>query len=224
VIAGKSSDPILVAAPVNTVLRSFMDFRKPADKSRFRIVHAVSVGTPDNLHYTYDLDKGALVQVWRGNFLDASPMWNDRGDGSSRPMGSVTLLNHDLLLSESSAAVWPKDTSGSGYKPLGYDLDENDLPTFKYRVFGAEVSDAVRVVEGKYFTREVTIKNSGKSLQARLAEGTQIEKIDEGLFAVDNKTYYIKVDAAGAAIRNTASGQELVATPVNGKITYSLLF
>ncbi len=224
-IAGKLSDPIIVSASNNTTLRSFMDFKKPEDKSRFRIVHAISVGTPDNLHYTYDLDKGALVQVWKGGFLDATPMWNDRGDGSSRPLGSVTLLNHDLLLADASAAAWPKDTTGSGYKPLGYDLDDADLPTFKYKIFGADVSDAIRIVDGKYFSREVNIKNPAKSVQARLAEGKQIEKVEEGLYAVDNKSYFIKIDTgSGATIKSTANGQELVATPSNGKIIYSLLF
>ncbi len=224
-IAGKAADPILVNAPVNTVLRSFMDFRKPGDKARFRIVHAVSVGSPENLHYTYDLDKGALVQVWRGRFLDATPMWNDRGDGSSRPLGSVTLLDHDLFFGANVTGNWPADTAGTGYKPVGYELDENDVPTFRYRIYGADVTDAIKIEEGKYFIREVSLKNNTRNLQARLAEGTKIEKVAEGLYAVDDKSYFIRTEGGtSATIRNTSAGQELIASPSGGKIVYSLLF
>ena len=77
-------DPILVDPLEKPVLRSFMDLPDGP-----RVTHAVSVDNPDQLHYTYDLDHGALVQVWRGDFLDATPMWHDRGDGSSRPLGAV---------------------------------------------------------------------------------------------------------------------------------------
>src|SRR5690606_40264131 len=71
-------DPILVNAQVNTTLRSFMDI--PAGP---RVVHAISTGHPERIHYTYDLDHGNLFQVWRGGCLDATPMWNNRGNGTS---------------------------------------------------------------------------------------------------------------------------------------------
>jgi hypothetical protein len=218
-IASKPSDPILVNANTNTTLRSFMDFKKSSGDKNFRIVHAISVGSPEGMHYTYDLDKGAIVQIWKGQFLDATPMWEDRGDGSSRPLGSVTLLNHDLALAGDAYAVWPKDTSTTGYKPLGYTMDENDLPTFKYRIFGTEVQDKIRIVEGKQFNREISLSKSG-NIVARIAEGSKIEKVSEGLFAVDGKSYFIRISSP-ATIRN---GNELVASPVDNKIIYSIIF
>ena len=42
----------------------------------------MNVGSNKGLHYTYDMDHGNMVQLWRGEFLDATPMWHDRGDGS----------------------------------------------------------------------------------------------------------------------------------------------
>src|SRR5690606_39702282 len=73
-------DPILVSVENTPVLRSFMDL-----PGGHRVTHAISIGSNQGLHYTYDLDHGALVQMWRGEFLNATPMWHQRGDGSSRP-------------------------------------------------------------------------------------------------------------------------------------------
>jgi hypothetical protein len=43
------------------------------------------------------MDHSTLVQVWRGGFLDATPMWHERGDGSSRPTGSKQLFGKPVL-------------------------------------------------------------------------------------------------------------------------------
>ncbi len=221
-IASKPADPILVKAETNTILRSFMDFKRPKDPVNFRIVHAVSVGSPENLHYTYDLDKGAVVQVWKGLFLDASPMWNNRGDGSSKPLGNPTLLNHDLVLGLNSLSSWPKDTLGTGYKPLGYFLDENDSPIFKYQIFGTTIQDKIKVMDGKMLTREIRLGEKSNNLIARVAEGETIEKITEGLYAIDNKSYFIKISTGTNA--RIKEGKELIVDPSENKIIYSILY
>ena len=218
-IASKPNDPILVEASTNTTLRSFMDFKKSPKDKNFRIVHAISVGSPEKMHYTYDLDKGTIVQIWKGQFLDATPMWEDRGDGSSKPLGSVTLFNHDLTLSNTQGSSWPKDTVGTSYKPMGYVLDENDLPTFKYKIYGSDVNDKIRIAENKMFTREISLSKSA-GVVARIAEGSKIEKVAEGLYAVDGKSYFIRT-AGQATIKN---GIELIASPVDNKIIYSIIF
>ncbi len=221
-IASKPSDPILIKAETNTILRSFMDFKRPKDLINFRIVHAVSVGSPENLHYTYDLDKGAIVQVWKGLFLDASPMWDNRGDGSSKPLGNPTLLNHDLVFNINSLSTWPKDTIGTGYRPLGYILDENDSPIFKYQIFGTTIQDKIRVMEGKMLTREISLLEKSKNLIARIAEGETIEKVTEGLYAINNKSYFIKISTGTNA--TIKEGKELIVNPSDNKIIYSILY
>lgn len=215
VIASKPQDPILVKAETPTILRSFMDWDK-----KFRVVHAVSVGSPEGLHYTYDLDKGAIMQAWKGDFLDATPMWDDRGDGSSRPLGSLTLFNHDLLLNKASATSWA-DTAGTGYRPLGYQLDGNDLPTFLYQIAGSKIEDKIRIIDGKYLDREIKIA-PGQELLARVANGSVVEQMDKNLFAIDGKKYLIRIEkGSDATIRN---GNELVLKPQNQVIHYSIIF
>jgi len=224
-MSGGSNDPILISAGTNTITRSFMDFRKGKGKGQ-RVVHAVSVGSPTNLHYTYDLDKGTVLQVWRGEFLDATPMWHDRGDGSSRPRGSVTLLGDDMLLGKSAKGKWQADTTGSGYRPKGYVLDDQDVPTFQYQAFGSNVTDYISVVNNQYFERIVRVNNASKDLVARLADGTNIEKVADGLYAVDNKSYYIQLADKNVKpeIRSADGMQELLVPVTNGEVKYSILF
>lgn len=224
-LGGSPADPILVDAPTNTVLRSFMDIRN-AEGKRQRVVHAVSVGSPSQLHYTYDLDKGALFQVWRGEFLNATPMWNDRGDGSSRPRGSVTFLGDIPLLAKVSGQTdWPTDSTGMGYRPKGYMLDANDVPTFMYDAFGTSVSDKTTVVDGKLFEREVRLAQPVNGVMARLAENKTIEKVSEGLYAVGDKEYYIQLGDTSVKpeIRKKNGRQELL-VPVGNLVRYSILF
>jgi hypothetical protein len=222
-IGNKMTDPILVHAANNTVLRSFMDIEKPTE-GNFRIVHAASVGSPSGRHYTYDLDKGAVAQIWRGGFLDATPMWNDRGDGSSRPTGSVVTLSDELLFSKSSVTAWPMDTSGTGFTPKGYTLDANDVPTFHYRIHGAKVSDNLEVVEEKYFKRTLKIENN-PGLFARLASGVKIEQIEPGLYAVDDKKYYIQLNSdTSVLVRKLSNTQELVIPFPGEQFTYSIIY
>ncbi|AUD04647.1 family 16 glycoside hydrolase [Spirosoma pollinicola] len=233
---GDDVDPIIVDAPNNTILRSFMDMPgvdSPGEKNTqgrtLRVVHAISVGSPEQVHYTYDLDKGALIQVWRGSFLDATPMWHDRGDGSSRPMGMVQRLGTPVLFLSKLAspqANWIADTTGSSYRPKGYVLDESDRPTFRYQSYGSSIEDKVRVLpEGKGIQREVTVANPAGDLYARLISGTSITPMENGMYLVDGQEYVRLDDLAGAkpTIRDANGRQELI-VPVKGKVIYSILF
>ena len=192
-LSSEQTDPILVDAPVNTVLRSFIDIPTT------RVVHAVSVGSPEGLHYTYDMDNGAIVQVWRGGFLDATPMWHERGDGSSRATGSKQLfgkpvLNIGKLVSANSP--WKTDTSGTGFRPKGYELDEKDRPAFQYFIYGAAVKDASQVLENRQgISREISVLNPSENLYVRLAASKNIEDLGNGLYLLDDKSYYLKIVA-----------------------------
>ncbi|WP_162053393.1 family 16 glycoside hydrolase [Pontibacter pamirensis] len=226
-----SQGPILVDAPVNTILRSFMDLPVENEDGRrgVRVVHAVNVGSPEQVHYTYDMDNGNMVQVWRGGFLDATPMWYSRGDGSSRPVGAVQHFGQPsftLARLASPQAAWVADTAGSGFRPGGYDVDKADQPTFSYRVYGTAVQDAIRVLEGgKGFRRELTVQNPGENLYARLAGGSTIEAVSKDTYLVDGKAYY-RIDEAGGAkpVVRDAGGQKELIVPVRGKVAYSIIF
>mgnify|MGYP002777989345 CR=1 FL=1 len=225
-LASPPTDPILLDAGKPTILRSFVDYFKDGKRLK-RIVHAVNVGTPEGLHFTFDLDNGALAQGWRGDFLDTTPMWHDRGDGSSRPRGMVAVFN-DLpsfaVLADANAA-WPESmvAENPAFRPLGYDLDASQMPTFRYLAHGTEVEDAIRPADGgKALSRELSVKNPAANLYHLVATGKDIVQLQPGLYAVEGKSYYVKAD--GATLRTAGDQQQLVMPVKGGKIAYSLLF
>jgi hypothetical protein len=177
------------------------------------------------------MDNGAVVQIWRGGFLDATPMWHERGDGSSRPRGAVQLLGKpDLFIQQLSSPqdVWKTNIAEAGFCTKGYELDENDLPTFHYIAFGKRISDRLRVLaNGQGIQREVIV-DGGDSLNglfARLAVSSSIEDMGNGLYLLDDHSYYIQLDASDmgkAVIRNAGDKKELL-LPVKNKLSYTLL-
>ena len=223
--SGNDADPVLVNANENTILRSFMDI--PGGK---RVVHAVNVGTAEKIHYTYDMDNGLLVQVWRGNFLDATPMWHSRGDGSSRPMGVVQYLGQpDLAMQKlnSISDPWKSDTTGSGFRPRGYILDDKDRPKFQYSIYGTTVTDASKVLEGRQgIQRTISLTQEKEELYFKIVNANQIEEKSNGLYLVNNQSYYIKIDDNGGSkpIVREQNGKKELLVPIKTKFIYSILF
>ena len=217
-------DPILINATDNIVHRAFIDLPESG-----RVTHAVSVGSPEQLHYTYDLDNGSIVQLWRGGFLDATPMWHERGDGSSKATGSIQYLGKPALAINkltSQQANWVTDTAGSGYKPKGYILDASGRPAFRYMVYGSLVNDASTVnTNGEGLHREITVQGDQKDLFIRIAQAKNIEDLQNGLYLVDDKSYYIRLDdpKTKPVIRDS-NGQKEFLLPVQGNVGYSILY
>jgi hypothetical protein len=218
-------DPIHIDPSENYVLRSFMDL--PGSP---RVVHAVSVGSPEKVHYTYDMDNAAIIQVWRGGFLNATPMWHDRGDGSSRPLGTVQRFGkpaQTLSRLSNGQSAWSTDTSGTEYRPKGYILDAQGRPTFKYSIYGLTVSDAINLLEkGQGINRQISLSDSPSGIYYRLAEAASITEVSQGLFLVDDQSYFLRLDntnGAKAIIRDQNGRKELIIQAVQS-LSYSILF
>ena len=218
--AGDDTDPILVNAPENTVLRSFVDL--PSGK---RVVHAVNVGSAEGLHYTYDMDNGMVVQCWRGEFLDATPMWHSRGDGSSRPTGSVLAFGQPGF--QVFRSINTADTAGASFLTKGYQLDHKNRPIFNYFIYGKKISDAISVLENnKGFSREISVANGTDPLMVKIAEGRSFEEISNGFYLVNDKSYYLKLDDTSGekpVIKET-NGVKMLMVPLKNKIRYSIIF
>ncbi|MDR8392765.1 DUF1080 domain-containing protein [Aliifodinibius sp. S!AR15-10] len=217
-------NPIYVHAEDKPLLRSFMDL--PGGS---RVTHGISVSSLNKLHYTYDMNHGSLVQVWRGDFLDVTPMWYSRGDGSSRPNGSVEHLLESPALSlnklENDGASWKDDTTGTGYESKGYTLDDNDNPQFRYEVFGTSVRDKIRVVHnGGGVRRSVTLKDISDDLYFRLASGKSIRKVENNRYLVDDQSYYIQLENPKEPIIRETDGRYELIIPAQPSINYTILF
>src|SRR5680860_876523 len=64
---------ILIPKDKTIVQRCFIEVE--GEKSTF----CVAVGAPVKVHYAMDLSQGNLLDVWKGEFLDATTMWTSRG-------------------------------------------------------------------------------------------------------------------------------------------------
>lgn len=213
-------DPVHIHAATHPMMRSFIDL--PDGK---RLVHAISVGGGQQLHYSYDLDNGALFQAWRGEFLDAGSMWVGRGDGSAKPLSAPIYFNKarfPLIVSEDI----PTDTAGSAFHYLGYETATEQTTIFKYSAYGASIDDAVQIdPSGKELKRKVTAANAPGNLQFIIAEATNIEELAKGLFAVDDRTYFIRFDNPKTTVTiKDVEGKKLMIAPLTTILSYSIVF
>ncbi|MFD1819434.1 family 16 glycoside hydrolase [Pseudarcicella hirudinis] len=224
-LAGSPQDPILLNATEPTLLRSFTDLYGKDGKKIKRVVHSINVGSPENLHYAFDMDNGAISQIWKGQFLDMTPMWDDRGDGSSRPRGTVLMLG-DLPVIVKNGTFTTSDalSQDANFRTLGYDVDAINQPTFRYQIYGSEVEDQIRSVEGKYFNREISFKKPSADVVCRLATAKEITKISDELYAVDGKSYFIKVSPSAKPTLVKQGELSTLYVPSGEKVQYQILW
>lgn len=220
--------PVFVEVKDEPVIqRSFVNFWGKM------ISHAASVGYPHHLNFGYDLENGAVFQIWRGGFIDATPMWWFRGDGTSTALGSVVKLNDapPLAVLNSDNAAWP-DSLDIDYRPKGYELDKQGYPTFKYIAAGLNVDDKVsQSPDGKMLTRRVTFSGTAQgNLYYRVANAKSIDAIGNGMYSINNYEYYLQIPKGNPKpiLRTTATGQELLLpvkdTDKGATLEYSMIW
>jgi hypothetical protein len=209
------------------LIRAFIDYK---GKRKDRLTHTIGVGDPSGLNYVYDLRSGNLVCVWRGDFVDATPMWHDRGDGSFRPLGTALYLTNNQALAYLNSGTDPFPTAAKEgeLKSKGYIIQEGtNLPVFIYQYQDLEVEDKVfpddinRVITHEVIIKKGTVKNG---LYYKLAEGSSIIQMADGSFAINDKEYYIKPGKnIQASIREVNGKKELITT-FSQSIQYSIIW
>jgi hypothetical protein len=111
------------------------------------------------------------------------------------------------------------------YKALGYDLDDNNLPTFRYKAFGATVEDQIRITDNKYLMRTLTLKNTASvPLFSRLAIGKSITKMDNNVYSIDGKSYFIQLPAGVSATIQKSGSDDILLVPVKDKVEYAIMW
>ncbi len=205
--------------------RSFLNFEG------IKRTYVVSVGNPNQTNYSYDVKQGALLQIWRGKFLDVTNMWDSRGEPQlAIPLGSVLSLSaaptFATLANENT--LWPDSIAFDDMHNKGYTLDKDRIPTFRYEVAGYNVSDKISPnPNGESLIRELTVTGVPKDLYCRIATAKKIEPLGKGLYAIDGKCYYILIDESfKASVRKTPNGQELIVAVTNtpSSLTYSIIW
>lgn len=195
--------------------------------------HCISVGTPERIHYTFDLQEGSLLTLWAGDFMDATKMWRARGEKQlGEPLGAIVSLSGkpEFTILEDESALWPEsNVENSEFKSLGYRFDANDLPLFLYRINGNEVThNLMPSNSGRSLQRTITV-DGVTSLWHKIAEGESIEKLPDGTFIVNEESYFIDFDKNSGLepmIRNSNGLNELLVKIPEGKqkIEYEIIW
>jgi hypothetical protein len=202
------------------MLRSFVNHQ---DKKR---THVISVGE-GNTNYSFDLKTGEFLQFWRGDFLETTPMWHGRGETQlAVPMGSViqTPGKPSLAFLNDQNTAWPD--SNSTYNYNGYDV-EAGRPVIKYSVGEAMVREAFIPEEGgKKLTHSFAVAGKGNSnLWCKVVEGKEVEKLDNGLYAIDGKEFYVDLgNIQNPIIRSNSKNSKELLIPVTDKVQYSIIW
>jgi hypothetical protein len=109
----------------------------------------------------------------------------------------------------------------ANFKTKGYVMDDQDLPTFLYEIYGSEVEDKIRIIDHKYLERNINIKNPVAGQKIRIGMSSEIKEMGDNLYALDGKSYYIK--ASGASIEGSGFNKVLT-LPATEKVQYSILW
>ncbi len=218
--------PILVEPTQEArLLRAFVRFRDNSPK----LSHTIGVGTPQGVHFVYDLESAHVVAAWRGKFVDATPMWNNRGDGSFRPNGSVlwTFLDQPLAQLTDSLGPFPDRQSRENILSRGYRLKaETGIPVFLEEFMGVQMETSIQPdASQKYLVQETIFSGPlPENCFFKLAEGP-VMALSDGSFAVGDQQFYIQVLEGGKAFTRSINGTTELLLPVDGSpIRYELIW
>lgn len=195
--------------------------------------HCIAVGDSDHINYSYDLSRGTILQVWQGDFLDVTQMWHLRGTNQlAEPKGfSVSFHGDpDFMVLENKETVWPDSIpSNIKFKPLGYEMGDNDLPAFLHQEEGISISNSfVASKEGRGLVRTISIEGN-KDIWHKIAEGESIKQLEDGTYIVNDESYFIDFSGNGdlkPIIRQSNGKDELLLKiPAgSGNITYNIIW
>ena len=212
-----------------TLVRSFIQM--PGEVSKR--THALSVGSRTGMHYAVDLDQMALLMTWKGDFADATDMWYERGEPQLLKPNGTTIYpapRTALAVLPTAATAWPDSVGENILQYKGYNLDKDGSPSIDYTMNGTTIRDQIRPT-GTSLSRTLTLGGTAPTgqLYCRLAGGKTLEEISKGLYAVDDRSYYVRFDPkAPVSVRQSGGRQELL-MPVSMKngaatVQYSLEF
>ena len=185
--------------------------------------HVISVGDPARINYSYDLNSGALLKVWRGGFADMSQAWVGRGPSQLLlPQEMSISLTENVIVTKDEQS-YPEESTGLNYK--GYSIDKSGRPTFRYEVSGAEFEDAYSPSsDGTGLVRSLTTDADG-TFYARVAVGDFMEEVSESYFVIDGNHYLKMMEDVTPVIRESNGRREMLLEVTSEKqVKYAIIW
>lgn len=193
--------------------------------------HAINIGSPNGINFSYDLERAALLHAWRGKFLNATEMWHERGEPQiTEPLSASIQL-------DGKNSVVPKAVNSNNvpdslsvetdwiYK--GYSFDKNRNPIFKYNFKSETVLDKITsIADGSGLVREINFSNYlAAETYVRAGEAVSIKNLGEGTYQLDSHYVRIAQNMAPIITEKGASGKQKLLIPVNSRnISYSIIW
>jgi hypothetical protein len=228
----KAYDPVgainLLADNKPVILRGFINHQG------IKKTHAISVGEPGSVNYSLDLETGNFLQVWRGNFMETTPMWHGRGETQlGIPSGSVTEFSAKPTIAflTNGTQEWPDESNSYNY--IGYELNNLGRPIFKYSLGSAQINAGFAPEDGGRKLVHFLSINLGQEKQeiwCKIAEGDDITRLPNGLYSVNDKQYYIELPSKSKPVlRNSSQNKKELLLPVKainnvGEVKYNIVW
>lgn len=213
------------------VLRGFMEVEDRVHS------HSAAIGFPDGLNAGFDFNSGALMNLWKGSFINANTIWVNRGGGNlnMNEDAAITISGSpSLAYFGDRSTVWPDSLQeGTEFLFKSYTFEDNGSLTFSYRMDDVHVEDhLVSENEGRQLSRNMTFRpeTPPENLFLRLARGEDISRLPNGLYQIDEKTFYVELsgkDSEEVQIRDSGDFQELllpVSEQEESSVSYSYIW
>ena len=186
----------------------------------------IAVGYPAKVHMAWDANDLCWKLIWHGRFMDASRHWNGRGQGLQGPLGDHVMPMESTApigVLASLDTAWPEgDPRERGYKFLGYRLNEEHQPIFRYSSPVGIVEDFPQPVphanqEGT-FKRQLTISSGDATdnVWFRAAVDSQIAAEADGWYRLSSGVR-VRVTGAGQPTLRDSNGKQELLVPVQFK-------
>jgi hypothetical protein len=191
-------------------------------------MYVIQVGDPSGMHYSYDIKQGAVLQMWRGPFLNATQMWENRGEPqTSEPLGvAVTLDGQFPLVLDHQAQA---DSTELVYK--GFRVNDG-RPIFMYHWPAANlhIEDYLRPnAAGTGLQRTLTYKSTSSMQTAtELVLGNSyqgIASVSNNIIGLQGQSYFVQWDGSKVEVLSPKQGLKQARIPVQGnEISYQLIW
>ncbi len=228
----RADDPVgQIAVKVRDNAEIQRGFLMHKDEKR---THTMAVGEPGGVNYAIDLSKGELLSVWRGDFVETTPMWYGRGETQLMlPMGNLIEFGGkpSVAVLASGDSPWPGEIEGFTFE--GYELKRNGAPIISYEMPGAGIQQTLDTQDaGKKLQHTLQVKaEANQAYYVMVAQDASIEKLPNGLYAIADKSYYIEFSGKKVTplLRDSANGLQELIIPVkltgnSGVVTYSIVW
>ncbi len=218
-------EPLRIATATQPAIqRSFISYKNTVK------THVVSVGTPQNVHYTYDLQQGALVKFWKGIFADVHGMWHSRGHSQRLQPGNFTIdIADGLPIAKLLAAnaPWPTEVP-TDYKFNKYAINDENYPVFSFQLGTVNVEEVIvpnTTSDGLTKTVKINSSDAPDKYYYRIASSSFITKLSNNYYSIGGE-YYLSLDNIAEDEVTVRDGKELLYNIANTESTlqFSILW